>query len=456
MRWFGRRLVVRLYVFEAILFTFVAATIFFVGRVIMQPALHAAREQPVAWAIDDMLGQPGPEQIQERLELLRQRVGASATVYAPDGHVLASTAPSPLGPVDEGTRSRLARERQVQLTRHLVGIGRVVEGRLAGYAVLDWEPEETMWKAAIVLASAFILLGVGSVVLARSLARPLERLAAVTHAFGLGDLRARAKTCREDEIGNLGLAFNDMADRIERLRRTEKELLANVSHELRTPLARIRVGIELAEGGDPKMIQRYLSGIAEDLTEVEDLLGDIITAARLDLSNEQARDPYPPLRLTPTPLGGLVDALVRRFRDSHGQRAVELTIERDLKVPVDRVMLKHALSNVLDNAHKYSPAESPIELRVRVEERAGRAVVDVHDHGPGIDPDDVPHVFTAFFRGDRSRRRETGGVGLGLTLAKRIVEAHGGTIDLESKRGEGTTVRIVLPATASGVDGVPA
>lgn len=448
MNWPKPRLAVRLYVFEAILFALVAATIFLVAHVILQPALRAAHEQPIAWAVDDMLRQPGtPENLQRRLERLRQRVGARLTVYASDGRVLASTDFPPPAPVDVSTRARLVREGQVNLSRHRYAIGHTDRGHLTGYAVLDWEPEESIWKAALVLAVAFVLLGIGSSVLARSVARPLERLASVTRAFGLGDLRARATVRRADEIGDLGRAFNEMADRIEKLRRAEKELLANVSHELRTPLARIRVGVELVDGGDPEMIQRYLGGIAGDLTEVEQLLDDIVTAARLDLSNEQATDPYPPLRLTPTPLGGLVEALVRRFCDSHVQREIRLAVDDDPRVPADRVMLKHALTNVIDNAHKYSPAGRALELSVWTEKReqGERAVVAVRDHGPGVDPEDVPHVFTPFFRGDRSRRRETGGVGLGLTLAKRIVEAHRGTIEFESQRGQGTVVRIALP-----------
>src|SRR5207248_8925675 len=107
-----------------------------------------------------------------------------------------------------------------------------------------------------------------------AIAKPLEQLAEVTQTFGLGDLRVRASTDRVDEIGNLGRIFNQMADRVESLRRAEKELLANVSHEIRTPLARIRVAVELAECGEPETIQRYLTGIAEDLTDVEQLLDD--------------------------------------------------------------------------------------------------------------------------------------------------------------------------------------
>jgi signal transduction histidine kinase len=123
---------------------------------------------------------------------------------------------------------------------------------------------------------------------------------------------------------------------------------------------------------------------------------------------------------------------------------------RDTTVSVDRVMFKHALSNVLDNAHKYSPVERPIDVALRLDDSADgpTAVVDVCDHGQGIDPADVPHVFTAFFRADRSRARGTGGVGLGLTLARRIVEAHAGTIELNSRPGEGTTVSIKLPVLA--------
>jgi signal transduction histidine kinase len=448
----GRRLVVRLYVFEAVLFACVAALIFVVGRVVMQPALHAARHEPLAWMFEDMLAQQdAPARVQQRIDRLRERTGAKVSVYGIDGHIIASSAPPVARALDGAVLERVLHERTVTLSRHLFVVGHQAEsGRLGSYAIVDWEPEQPLWKAAILLGAALVVLGLGSTFLARAIARPLERLADVTRAFGLGELRARANARREDEIGDLGRAFNEMADRIETLRRAEKELLANVSHELRTPLARIRVGIELADGGDPRATQRYLGGIAEDLTEVEQLLGEIITAARLDLSNEQANDPYPPLRLTPTPLGTVVDALVRRFRDAHADRPFQVSIECDPTVPVDRIMLKHALSNVLDNAHKYSPAGRPIELRLRVENGDGRhlAVVDVRDHGQGIDPDDVPHVFTPFFRADRSRRRETGGVGLGLTLARRIVEAHGGTIDLESRRGEGTRVRIILPAGA--------
>jgi signal transduction histidine kinase len=342
---------------------------------------------------------------------------------------------------------RATEEDPLALSVNSFALAALPDGRLAAYAIVSWHTwagGRVMWFLVVLAA-----LGISSVPLARTIARPLERLAKVTRDFGLGDLRARAESDRRDEIGDLARAFNQMADRVERLRRAEKELLANVSHELRTPLARIRVVLELACEEDATVAKRYLTEIAEDLNELEQLLGDIITAAQLDLANERSENPYPPLRRVPVSLRPLLEAMARRFAEQRDGRAVECTIEDDVTIAVDRVMLKHALLNLLDNAHKYSPSDRPIELRVARPKEGAKVVITVKDHGQGVHPEDLAHVFTPFFRADRSRARATGGVGLGLTLARRIVEAHGGTIHMESNIGEGTAVVITLPLDAS-------
>jgi signal transduction histidine kinase len=134
------------------------------------------------------------------------------------------------------------------------------------------------------------------------------------------------------------------------------------------------------------------------------------------------------------------------------QKIVEVPVGEELLgrvvnaigIPVDRVLFRRVIDNLLENAHKYSPdLDAPLALDVARE--GNRVVFTVRDRGIGILAEDLPRVFTAFFRGDKSRSRETGGVGLGLTLAKRIVEAHGGTIEIASQTGEGTTVRVALP-----------
>jgi signal transduction histidine kinase len=368
------------------------------------------------------------------------------TIYAADGHALAHTGEAPAPPLDASATTRLEHEASITLSPGTYAVGAIDGNRLVAYAIVTWAGSQpSAADAAVILVAVLLAVGLGSIPFAHSIARPLERLSKVTREFGLGNLTARARIERDDEIGDVSRAFNQMADRVETLRRAEKELLANVSHELRTPLARIRVVVELGAEEDPAAAKRYLADIAEDLTEVEQILGDIIATARLDLANGRANDPYPPLRITPLPMRALLDSLVRKFREQYPDRTLECAFENiDVTIACDRVMLKHAIGNLLDNAHKYSPAHEPIVLQVRAADNGSEVRISVTDHGVGIDPADALHVFRPFFRADRSRSRKTGGVGLGLTLARRIVEAHGGTIELRPSDEGGTTVTVVL------------
>jgi signal transduction histidine kinase len=415
--------------------------IFAAAHIVLDPATRSERVQGI-WMAQKLLdASDDPDRLQREVAAIRDRMSIRVTLFASDGRILASSASSPPGPLSPDTLGRATKEGPMALSATSFALASLQEGRPGAYAIVSWHG--WMQPRAIFLIVFLVALGISSIPLARTIAKPLERLAKVTHDFGLGDLRARANTDRHDEIGDLARAFNQMADRVETLRRTEKELLANVSHELRTPLARIRVVLELACEEDAPVAKRYLTEITDDLNEIEQLLGDIITAAQLDLANERSENPYPPLRPVPVPLRPLLEAMARRFAEQHDGRAVECKIEDELTVSVDRVMLKHALANLLDNAHKYSPAGRSIELRVA---RDGReAVLVVKDHGQGVDAEDLAQVFTPFFRADQSRARGTGGVGLGLTLAQRIVEAHEGTIRMESRIGEGTAVIIRLP-----------
>jgi two-component system OmpR family sensor kinase len=141
-------------------------------------------------------------------------------------------------------------------------------------------------------------------------------------------------------------------------------------------------------------------------------------------------------------------AAEERMRSRHPNRPFEATIADDLPfVDVDQVLVRRVLDNLLENAHKYSPdPDAKITLDARRD--GDRVVYTVRDRGAGIPAEDLPMVFAAFFRGERSRSRETGGVGLGLTLAKRIVDTHDGTIEVDSTFGKGTTVTVTLPTVA--------
>ena len=292
----------------------------------------------------------------------------------------------------------------------------------------------------LVLVASFAILAITALLTARWIVRPIERLSRTARAIGTGDLAVRTRLDRSDEIGELGHQFDEMADRLARLVATERELLANVAHELRTPLSRIGVALDLAGEGDSDAARAALAEISIDVGELEVIIDDILTAMRFEVGRSL------PLRRSIVTSGSIADGAAERFRVRHGNRRLELAIGDDLPaLDVDPVLVRRVIDNLLENAHKYTPdLDAPIVLEVtRDGDRAG---FRVRDRGIGIAADDLPRVFTAFFRGDRSRSRETGGVGLGLTLAKRIVEAHGGTIAIASQIGEGTEVRVELPA----------
>jgi signal transduction histidine kinase len=298
----------------------------------------------------------------------------------------------------------------------------------------------------LVLVCGFVILVFGALVTARWIVRPIDRLSRTARALGAGDLQARSRLARSDEIGELGHRFDEMADRVEGLLVSEKELLANVAHELRTPLTRIGVALDLAAEGDSEAARASLAEIAVDVGELETIVDDILTAMRFEVASGKGPTAQLPLRRTHVAAGSIAEAAADRMRGRHPQRPLAVTIDPDLPmVHADPMLLRRVLDNLLENAHKYTPdGTQTIELCVT---RDGDHVsYEIRDKGVGITPDDLPRVFTAFFRGERSRSRETGGVGLGLTLAKRITEAHGGTIGATSQTGVGTQMRVTIPS----------
>lgn len=296
----------------------------------------------------------------------------------------------------------------------------------------------------LTLGIGALVLSAGAIFTARWLVRPIEALSATADALGRGELSARSGLARTDELGQLGRRIDDMGARIEQMRRGERELLANVAHELRTPLSRIGVALDLAREGDGDRARSSLGEIAIDVAELEVIVDDLLTALRYDIDGGAAL----PLRRERTTAAALVEAAESRMRARHPERALEVHVDDGLpELDVDPVLFRRVLDNLLDNAHKYTFDPAPaIALTAR---HAGDTVeLEVADRGAGIAEADLPYVFAPFFRADRSRSRGTGGVGLGLTLAQRIVEAHGATIAVASRLGEGTHVTIRVPAAS--------
>ena len=315
---------------------------------------------------------------------------------------------------------------------------------LQGWAVLDLRPpmpppSQLAAVAGLVLAT----LGISSALLARSISRPLGTLSGAATRLGAGDLDARTALDRKDELGEVGRAFDGMADRVVGLLRSEKALLAGVSHELRTPLARIRVALELAEEGDVATARASLADITDDLGELERLVDELLTAARLELG--QAAPGAPALRPTTVEAAVLVATAAERFLAVHPEHRLDAAAADSAgRLEADPALVARVLNNLLDNAAKYS-APSAGWVRLAVEGSDAEVSFTVEDHGAGIAPEDLPHVFTPFFRADRSRSRSTGGFGLGLSLARSIAEAHGGRLELIVRARPWDPCDLVLP-----------
>jgi len=378
------------------------------------------------------------------LRHISEAFGVGLAAYADSGELLAASDENPPAPISAGDRSRLA-VGPVHLGPVRHAFAARLPGEPPGYVVMAGPPRSfPVSRVVASLAALLVVLAVASIPLARAIAQPLEKLTRTARQLGAGDLSARSELRGGGEVGELSRAFDEMADRIEDLLRSEKELLANVSHELRTPLSRIRVALDLASEGELAQARRYVEEIRIDLEELERLLDDVLTAARLDLADGRAGTALP-LRKGRVAAIDVVASSEARFRTRHPGRELSTRTEGTLpSVDADPVLLRRVVDNLLDNAAKYSEASSPVHLSARA--AGGFLELEVRDQGIGIDAADLPNLFTPFFRTDRSRTRDTGGVGLGLALVRRIVEAHGGTLAAESEPGRGTAIRVRIPA----------
>ncbi|MEZ4339024.1 MAG: HAMP domain-containing sensor histidine kinase [Sandaracinaceae bacterium] len=301
---------------------------------------------------------------------------------------------------------------------------------------------EPLLGPLLTLLAGVIVIGVGGGLTARWIVVPLRTLAHTARAAGAGDLTARARLERDDELGDVARALDEMVERVESQIITERELLANVSHELRTPMARIRVATELAAEGDPEAVRAALEDITQDLEELESIVGDILVAARLDAHARAGATPLRPGAMRETAASEIGESAAARYRRRCPDSPLSVEVEDDALVLVDPALFRRVLDNLLENARKYSPEGSPISLVVSHTPTHVRFLVA--DQGMGISKGDLAQVFDPFFRAERSRARGAGGVGLGLTLVKRITEAHGGSVRVESDLGEGTKVRVEL------------
>jgi heavy metal sensor kinase len=245
----------------------------------------------------------------------------------------------------------------------------------------------------------------------------------------------------EDELGKLGTVFNDMLGRLQTAFDQLRRFTSDASHELRTPLTAIRsVGeVALQDQRSPAEYRDVIGSMLEEVDRLTRLAESLLALSRADTGHIQLQREVIPLLQLAKEASSVVEVLAEEKR-----QRIDIEGDGGLLVFVDRLILRQAIVNLLDNAIKYSPTESRVLVRVQ---SGGdkQAFLDVVDHGPGIPNEHQPYVFDRFYRVDRARSREWGGAGLGLSITRWEVEAHGGDITLTSEEGHGSTFRVSLP-----------
>jgi signal transduction histidine kinase len=293
---------------------------------------------------------------------------------------------------------------------------------------------------------AFLVSIIGALILARSISKPLIGLTAATRALASGDYQRRVAIHGDDEVAELGRSFNAMASDIERVRRRERDFLANISHDLKTPLTSIQgfAGALIDGTCPPDAYPDAARIIYGESQRMGQLVGDILQLSRLEAGEL-------PLAVAPVDLTALLRATARRFVGTAAKAGVSIRLENAPEHPIialaDQGRLEQVLGNLVENALRYTPPGGRIDLIGARQEGAGQpsARLAVRDTGGGIAASDLPRIFERFYQADKSRVAGRAGSGLGLAIVKELIERHGGTVHAESVIGAGTTITMTLP-----------
>lgn len=291
-----------------------------------------------------------------------------------------------------------------------------------------------IWAALAALILAFLL----SYLLTRRVLRPLSQMAAATREVAAGNFASRIEADTGDEVGELGTAFNRMADSLERLERLRKTMVADVAHELRTPLTNLRGYLEGLSDDVIAPSKATFEMLQQEVLRLVHLVEDLHQLAKAEAA--KAFLDRQELSL-PETIGQMLALYRPNFEDK--QIVVETRFAPGTEqLKADRDKLLQAVRNLVENAWKYTPRGGRVTISTEPAEEGTR--VAFVNSGAGIAAADLPFVFERFFRGDRSRSREAGGAGIGLAIVKELIEAHGGRVGAESAAGE-TRVWFILP-----------
>ena len=294
---------------------------------------------------------------------------------------------------------------------------------------------------------SLVTLIIGGVVclgLAWHLTAPIRRLRTAAQRLAGGDLTARVGPGRSrgrDEVAALGRDFDLMAQRIEALMTTQRQLPRDISHELRSPLARLNVALELARQRSGPEAGGPLDRIECEAERLNDLIGRLLTLAQLESGGEW-------IERDAVSLKGLVELIAAdaNFEAQTRNRAVRAVVEEEVTIHGSEEMLRQGIENVVRNAVRYTAEHTQVDISVsRRRTGSGNAIIRIRDRGPGVPEHALPRLFLPFYRVADARDRQTGGTGIGLAITERAVRLHGGTVTASNAPDSGLIVEIVLP-----------
>ncbi len=298
--------------------------------------------------------------------------------------------------------------------------------------------QTVIWTILLSLILTFLLCAVISEWFTRSMVRPIQAMSNFAMRLGSGHLGEKLMFTHSDELGQLATELNRMSERLAALDQERRAFLANVSHELRTPVSNVYVTLEaLASGAEqePELRQRFIQTAQEETKRLSQLIHDLLDLGRLEAGITQ-------LEKQPFNLRDLIERAVRAMESR--MRAAKVKIDLnvpDVKLQGDPERLLQAFLNILDNAIKHSAADSMVFIQGHLD--GTKVAVEIQDQGKGISQIDLPHIFEQFYTAERSRQGR--GTGLGLAIARRIVEAHSGSITVKSTLGKGAVFTLYLP-----------
>lgn len=309
---------------------------------------------------------------------------------------------------------------------------------------------ELLLLETLIGVTVLVATGLLALIIIRVSLRPLQKMGAIAADIAAGDLAKRVEPATaKTEIGRLGLALNGMLSQIEVAfaERTEsntrlRRFIADASHELRTPLTSIRGYSEMLRRGaneSPSDAELARRRIEEESVRMSTLVDDMLLIARLD----QGR----PLEKKPVDLQAIAADAAADARAVAPQRQITLTAPGPVVVEGDDLRLRQVVGNLVRNALVHTPQQTAVEIGVSTQNGTGR--MSVVDHGPGLQANEMEHIFEPFYRADPSRSRDSGGAGLGLSIVSAVVSAHGGKVNVKETSGGGVTFEVELPLASA-------